>query len=69
MTISVLHILTVTAAACRKTSLLQLEYYNQFVTWCPCLTILEEELVKRLDLETAVDKFDSENQNIIHLNK
>jgi hypothetical protein len=68
MTIIVLHILTVTAAACR-TSVLQLEYYNQFVTWCPCLTDLEEELVKRLDLETAVDKFDSENQNIIHLNK
>lgn len=32
------------------------------------LTALEKELVKGLDSEKAVDKFDSENQNRILLN-
>jgi len=34
----------------------------------PMLTALEKELVKGLDSEKAVDKFDSENQNRILLN-
>jgi hypothetical protein len=35
----------------------------------PCLTALEKEPVKRLDSEKTVDKFDSENQNRILMNK
>lgn len=81
LTITALHKMAVTAdnfvhrAACGRNflSLLRLKAYVKSNTTerpsDPCLTSLEKEPVKRLNSEKAVDKFESENQNRILLNK
>jgi hypothetical protein len=67
--------ISVHRAACGRNllSLLRLKTYVKSNTTernsDPCLTSLEKEPVKWLDSEKAVDKFVSENQNRILLNK